>query len=81
MLAFARDGTTLALAFANRGASTLALLGRLDAIVQQACGHLYPAKDGRMPAEMFRAGYPEWQQFERHIDPRFSSNFWRRVVG
>jgi FAD/FMN-containing dehydrogenase len=81
MLSFAREGTTLALDFANRGASTLALLGRLDTIVQQAGGHLYPAKDGRMPAEMFRAGYPEWQNFERHIDPRFSSNFWRRVVG
>ncbi len=80
MLSFAREGTTLALDFSNRGAATLALLGRLDAIVHQAGGRLYPAKDGRMPAEMFRTGYPEWPTFAQHIDPRFSSNFWRRVA-
>lgn len=81
MLSFAREGATLALDFANRGTPTLALLGRLDEIVRQAGGRLYPAKDGRMSAEMFRAGYPDWQSFARHVDPRFSSNFWRRVAG
>ena len=80
MLSFAREGATLALDFANRGAPTLALLGRLDDIVRQAGGRLYPAKDGRMPADMFRAGYPEWIGFAAHVDPRFSSNFWRRVA-
>lgn len=80
MLSFAREGATLALDFANRGAPTLALLGRLDDIVRQAGGRLYPAKDGRMPADMFRAGYPEWPSFAAHVDPRFSSNFWRRVA-
>jgi L-gulonolactone oxidase len=81
MLSFAREGATLALDFANRGAPTLALLGRLDDIVRQAGGRLYPAKDGRMPADMFRSGYPEWTSFAAHVDPRFSSNFWRRVAG
>jgi FAD/FMN-containing dehydrogenase len=80
MLSFAREGATLALDFANRGAPTLALLGRLDDIVRQAGGRLYPAKDGRMPADMFRSGYPEWSSFATHVDPRFSSNFWRRVA-
>jgi L-gulonolactone oxidase len=80
MLSFARQGATLALDFANRGAPTLALLGRLDDIVRQAGGRLYPAKDGRMPADMFRAGYPEWTGFAARVDPRFSSNFWRRVA-
>jgi FAD/FMN-containing dehydrogenase len=80
MLSFAREGATLALDFANRGAPTLALLGRLDDIVRQAGGRLYPAKDGRMPADMFRSGYPEWTSFATHVDPRFSSNFWRRVA-
>ncbi len=79
MLSFPRSGTTLALDFANRGASTLALMERLDAIVREAGGRLYPAKDGRIPAAMFRAGYPSWQAFARHIDPGFSSSFWRRV--
>jgi L-gulonolactone oxidase len=52
---------------------------RLDAIVLEAGGRLYPAKDGRMSAVMFRAGYPEWEQFAQHIDPAIDSDFWRRV--
>ncbi|HWB48544.1 MAG TPA: FAD-binding oxidoreductase [Stellaceae bacterium] len=80
MLSFPRPGTTLALDFPNRGASTLALFVRLDAIVREAGGRLYPAKDGRITAEMFRAGYPDWGDFARHVDPAFSSRFWRRVA-
>lgn len=79
MLSFPRPGATLALDFPNRGASTLALMDRLDAIVREAGGRLYPAKDGRIPADMFRAGYPNWEAFARHVDPGFSSSFWRRV--
>jgi FAD/FMN-containing dehydrogenase len=79
MLSFPRLGTTLALDFANRGASTLKLMGRLDTIVREVGGRLYPAKDGRISAAMFRAGYPNWENFARHIDPGFSSSFWRRV--
>jgi FAD/FMN-containing dehydrogenase len=79
MLSFPRPGTTLALDFRNRGASTLALMDRLDAIVREAGGRLYPAKDGRIPAEMFQVGYPNWREFARHVDPGFSSHFWRRV--
>jgi FAD/FMN-containing dehydrogenase len=81
MLSFPMPGTTLALDFANRGASTLALMDRLDAIVREAGGRLYPAKDGRIPSEMFRAGYPNWENFNQHVDPGFSSSFWRRVTG
>ena len=80
MLSFPRPGTTLALDFANRGVSTLALMERLDAIVREAGGRLYPAKDGRIPAAMFRAGYPNWEDFARHVDPSFSSAFWRRIA-
>ena len=79
MLSFPRAGVTLALDFANRGAATLALMGRLDAIVLEAGGRLYPAKDGRIPAAVFRAGYPNWDEFARHVDPGFSSHFWRQV--
>ncbi|HWD57063.1 MAG TPA: FAD-binding oxidoreductase [Stellaceae bacterium] len=80
LLSFPQPGTTLALDLANRGAATLALMERLDAIVREAGGRLYPAKDGRIPPEMFRAGYPDWQAFARHVDPGFSSHFWRRVA-
>ena len=79
LLSFPMPGTTLALDFPNRGAATLGLLARLDAIVRAARGRLYPAKDGRIPPDMFRTGYPDWERLARAMDPRFSSAFWRRV--
>jgi FAD/FMN-containing dehydrogenase len=79
LLSFPMPGVTLALDFPNTGAATHALLDRLDAIVAAAGGRLYPAKDGRMPAGLFQGGYPRWREFAAHIDPRFSSSFWRRV--
>jgi FAD/FMN-containing dehydrogenase len=80
LLSFARPGVTLALDLPMRGDSTLALLERLDAVVRDAGGAIYPAKDARMSPETFRAGFPGWRTFERHIDPAFSSSFWRRVT-
>lgn len=79
LLSFPRLGTTLALDFPNRGASTLALMERLDAIVREAKGRVYPAKDGRIPAALFREGYPQWEDFARHVAQGFSSHFWARV--
>jgi FAD/FMN-containing dehydrogenase len=79
LLSFPLKGTTLALDFANRGLSTLSLLDKLDAIVREAGGRLYPAKDGRLPSAMFHAGYPALEQFRTHIDPGMSSTFWRRM--
>jgi FAD/FMN-containing dehydrogenase len=81
LLSFPMPGTTLALDFPNRGAATLALLDRLDAIVLSAGGRLYPAKDGRMSAATFAAGYPDLDRFRKSVDPAFSSSFWRRVRG
>ncbi len=80
LLSFARAGTTLALDFPNNGAETFSLLDRLDDIVAAAGGAVYPAKDARMPGERFRAYFPRWQEMLAHIDPRFSSGFWRRVT-
>ena len=80
MLSFPRPGATLALDFPNRGEETLALMGRLDAIVREANGALYPAKDGRMPADMFRRAYPRWEAFAAQKDPMLNSDFWRRVA-
>jgi FAD/FMN-containing dehydrogenase len=80
MLSFPRPGVTLALDFPNRGAPLERLFVELDAIVDQAGGRLYPAKDGRMPGKLFRAGFARWQEFTRYIDPRCSSSFWRRVM-
>jgi FAD/FMN-containing dehydrogenase len=78
LLSFPRAGTTLALDFPNRGAATLALLARLDTIVAQARGALYPAKDGRISSDMFQRSFPRWHELQR--DPLMSSDFWRRVA-
>ncbi|MBP1150394.1 FAD-binding oxidoreductase [Methylocaldum sp. RMAD-M] len=80
LLSFPRPGVTLALDFPNLGERTHRLFRELDAVIRDARGALYPAKDARMPAEMFRAGYPHWERFSTFIDPRFSSSFWRRVA-
>jgi FAD/FMN-containing dehydrogenase len=79
LLSFPMEGTTLALDFPNKGKRTLKLMGELDTIVREARGRLYPAKDGRMPADMFQAGFPRWAEFKTQVDPGLSSAFWRRV--
>jgi len=79
MLSFPMPGATLALDFSNRGTRTLALLNELDLITAAAGGRIYPAKDGRVLAANFQLGYPRWREFSQHIDPKFSSSFWRRV--
>lgn len=79
MLSFPMEGTTLALDFPNRGERTLALLDSLDHVVKEAGGRLYAAKDVRIPKDLFLDGFPQMKQFLPHIDPAFSSSFWRRV--
>jgi FAD/FMN-containing dehydrogenase len=80
LLSFPMEGATLALDFPNCGARTLDLLDRLDEVVDAAGGRVYPAKDGRLSAESFQRQYPAWRDFAQHIDPNFSSSFWRRVT-
>ena len=79
MMSFPRPGVTLAIDFANRGRSTRRLLQSLDAIVIEAGGALYPAKDAGMSPECFRASFPRLDEFQAHVDPAFSSSLWRRV--
>ncbi len=79
-LSFPRPGVTLALDFPNRGASTLALLERLDEVVAAAGGAVYPAKEARISGRYFRRFYPQWQRLEAFRDPRLLSRFWQRVT-
>lgn len=79
VLSFPMPGITLALDFPNRGAGTLALFARLDAIVTAAGGRLYAAKDARMPGALFRRGYPAFAEFTTYLDPGLASDFWRRI--
>lgn len=80
LLSFPRPGTTLALDFPNQGRHTLRLLDRLDDLVGEAGGAVYPAKDARMAGARFRQYFPAWEAFSAFVDPRFSSSFWRRVM-
>ncbi|MBB6066331.1 FAD/FMN-containing dehydrogenase [Pseudoxanthomonas broegbernensis] len=81
LMSFPRPGTTLALDFPFRGRPTLDLLDALDGVVMAAGGAVYPAKDARMSPAMFQASFPNLGRFREHLDPRFSSGFWRRVTG
>jgi hypothetical protein len=81
MLSFARPGVTLALDFPNTGATTLALFERLDAVVMEAGGRLYPAKDARMPRALFEVGYPRLKEFLPLRDTGISSAMSRRLLG
>lgn len=81
MLSFPRPGTTLALDFPNTGPEVFRLLDKLDDIVAEAGGTLYPAKDARMSRGLFERGYgTQLAAFVNHIDPRLSSGFWRRMT-
>ena len=81
MMSFPMPGATLTLDFPHRGERTERLLSELDRLAIQAGGRLNPYKDARMSPESFAASFPNWRDFARHIDPAFSSNFWRRVTG
>ena len=80
LFGFARPGYTLTLDFPNRGARTLRLLDRLDAITVEAGGAVNPYKDARMSPETFAAGFPEWRELEALRDPALMSDFWRRTA-
>lgn len=80
LLSFPMAGTTLALDFPILGEKTFALLDRLDAIVMEAGGRIYPAKDARMSPACFAQGYPQLDTFRKFVDPRISSSFARRVM-
>lgn len=79
MLSFPRPGVTFALDFPMNGTTTLEVLDQLEAIVIEAKGALYPAKDARMSARAFRESFPRLDEFEACVDPAFSSGLWRRV--
>ena len=62
-LSFPMEGYTLALDF-KLNDKLFALLDLLDIIVRKYKGRLYLSKDVRMTEEMFRAGYPQWKEFQ-----------------
>jgi FAD/FMN-containing dehydrogenase len=79
LLSFPMPGTTLALDFPQND-GTAALFANLDAIVREAGGRLYPAKDAHMIAADFQRSYPAWIELEKLRDPALMSRFWKRVT-
>lgn len=83
MLSFPLKGWTLALDVPRRP-SLNGLFQRLDAIVAEAQGRLYLAKDGRMAPELLRRTYPRLDDFlalRARVDPNaiFTSDLSRRL--
>jgi decaprenylphospho-beta-D-ribofuranose 2-oxidase len=77
LLSFPMAGYTLALDFRVEP-KVFELLDTLDRVVLHHGGRLYLAKDARMSAATFRAGYPRWREFEAvrarwHAHGRFAS--------
>jgi FAD/FMN-containing dehydrogenase len=81
MMSFPQPGVTLALDFPNNGERTQKLFARLDAIVAEAGGRIYMAKDARMPRDLFEKGYPRLNEFLKYRDPGISSELSRRLMG
>ena len=80
LLSFPQSGTTLALDFPHSASLERELFPRLDAIVREAGGRLYPAKDAHMSGSDFRRAYPNWRKVEELRDPALLSRFWKRVT-
>jgi FAD/FMN-containing dehydrogenase len=80
LMSFPTPGATLTLDFPNRGERTERLLTRLDSLAIAAGGRINPYKDARMSPASFAASFPNWRDFAAHVDPGFSSDFWRRVT-
>lgn len=81
LMSFPQAGVTLALDFPNKGKKTFKLLANLDAIVCEAKGRIYLAKDARMPRDLFEQGYPNLQEFLKYRDKGISSLLSRRLIG
>ncbi|WP_191487446.1 FAD-binding oxidoreductase [Pseudomonas sp. FEN] len=80
LLSFPMPGTSLALDFPQSAKPEQTLFRRLDAIVREAGGRLYPAKDAHMSGNDFRQAYPAWVRLQALRDPALSSRFWERVT-
>lgn len=79
-MSFPMEGTSLAIDFPQNARLETTLFPRLDAIVREAGGRLYPAKDAHMRGEDFRRAYPAWERVEALRDPALNSHFWQRVT-
>lgn len=80
LLSFPLPGISLALDFPQRDQMNVRLFNKLDDLVHEAGGRLYPAKDAHMTATHFKQAYPQWEKIESLRDPQLLSQFWKRVT-
>ena len=78
-LSFSREGVSFAIDFPNKGRKLNLLFNKLDNIIFQYNGALYPAKDIRMSREMFSFSFPLIKTFLKYKDPKMTSSFFERV--
>jgi FAD/FMN-containing dehydrogenase len=80
LLSFPLHGVSLALDFPQHDKMNERLFKKLDALVHESGGRLYPAKDAHMSATHFKQAYPQWESVETLRDPQLLSEFWKRVT-
>lgn len=80
LMSFPVPGVSLALDFPQHDTANVRLFQRLDSILREVGGRLYPAKDAHMHGADFRRTYPAWEQVEALRDPALCSRFWQRVT-
>ena len=81
ILGFPQPGVSLALDFSNKGSQSLKLFERLDAVVKEAGGRVYLAKDARISRDFFEASYSRLREFLPYRDPGITSAMSRRLMG
>lgn len=80
LLSFPMEGVSLALDFPQKSIENKKLFLRLDSLLNEVGGRLYPAKDAHMSAKYFKEAYPDWYKVEKLRDSKLLSKFWKRVV-
>jgi FAD/FMN-containing dehydrogenase len=80
LLSFPMPGPTLAVDVPQSEGMVAPLFQRLDRILNEAGGRLYPAKDAHMAAADFQRANPGWERVEELRDPALLSRFWQRVT-
>jgi FAD/FMN-containing dehydrogenase len=80
VISFPLHGISLALDFPQHHQINKRLFEKLDDLVHEAGGRLYPAKDAHMNAIHFKQAYPQWEELETLRDTQLLSSFWKRVT-